>query len=132
MESNGTRQKAAGLVVLVFLLGLAIGALGMHFWGNRVWGAPAAPAVDHGKLLEDMTREVGLSPDQKIQVQAIVEETRAKMQAIDQQVRPQYEEARQEGRSRMRALLTPDQLPRFEEFLRRIDEERKKREPQRR
>lgn len=130
MEDNGTSRKAAGLVVLVFLLGIAIGALGMHYWGERVWGAQAARS-GRTKIVEDLTRDVGLTPDQKKQVEAIVDDTRAKFDAIHEQERPQYDQARHDGRSRIRAILTPEQLPKFEDFLRRLDEERKKREQRR-
>jgi Spy/CpxP family protein refolding chaperone len=130
MEGNETTRKAAGLVALIFLLGIAIGALGTHFWGERVWSA-RAERPGRTKIVEDLTREVGLTPDQKKQVETIVDDTRTKFDAIHEQERPQYEQARQEGRNRIRALLTPEQLPKFEDFLRRLDEERKKKEQRR-
>ena len=45
---------------------------------------------------------------------------------IRKQVDPQIEDARQRGRNQIRAVLTPDQKPQFEEFLKHLDEERKK------
>ena len=33
---------------------------------------------------------------------------------------------RQKGRDEIRAILTPEQKPKFEEFLRKLDEERKR------
>jgi len=39
-------------------------------------------------------------------------------------VDPQLEQARQQGRQRIRAVLTPDQLPKFEAFIRHLDEQR--------
>jgi len=42
-------------------------------------------------------------------------------------VRAQADLVRQQGRENIRAILTPEQRPKFEEVLRRIDEERKKR-----
>lgn len=131
MEGNGTTRKAAALVVLIFLLGIAIGALGTHFWGERVWSA-RAERPGRTKIVENLTREVGLTSDQQKQVEAIVDDTGAKFDAIHEQERPQYEQARQEGRNRIRAILTPEQLPKFEDFLRRLDDERKKREQQHR
>jgi Spy/CpxP family protein refolding chaperone len=39
------------------------------------------------------------------------------------------EQARQKGRDQIRAILTPEQKPKFEEFLKRMDEERKRNAP---
>ena len=36
-------------------------------------------------------------------------------------------EAREKARSRIREILTPEQKPKFEELLKRLDEERKRR-----
>ena len=130
MENNGIKGKATGLVIVVFLLGIALGALGMYYWGGHV-SASRAHRFDRGKLLEDMTREVGLTPDQKTQLEVIIEDTRSKFQAIDDQTRPQYDQVRQQARDRIRAFLTPEQRPKFEEFVRRLDEERKKRDQER-
>lgn len=130
MENNGIKGKATGLVIVVFLLGIALGALGMYYWGGHVL-ASRAHHFDRGKLLEDMTREVGLTPDQKTQLEVIIEDTRGKFQAIDDQTRPQYDQVRQQARDRIRAFLTPEQRPKFEEFVRHLDEERKKKEQER-
>src|SRR6266853_1469240 len=48
--------------------------------------------------------------------------------AHPQQADPEYEQARQAGREKIRQVLTPDQRPKFEELLRRIDEERFRRQ----
>ena len=39
------------------------------------------------------------------------------------------DQARQKGRDQIRAFLTPEQKPKFEEFLKRMDEERKQNMP---
>ena len=129
MENDQRARKATWLVILVFCLGISIGVLGTHFWGDRVWGAPDHST--HAKIVEDLTRQVGLTPDQRTQVEKITDDTRDRLDTIYQQVRPQYDQARQDGRNRIRALLTPEQLPKFEEFVRKLDEERKKREQRR-
>lgn len=125
MENNGIKGKATGLVIAVFLLGIALGALGMYYWGGRV----LANRSHH--FFEDMTHEVGLTPDQQKQIEVIIQDTRGKFQAIDDQTRPQYDQVRQQARDRIRAFLTPEQQPKFEDFVRRVDEERKKKEKER-
>jgi hypothetical protein len=39
---------------------------------------------------------------------------------------PQIEAVRQKTRDKIRAVLTDDQKPKFEQFLRQLDEERKR------
>jgi Spy/CpxP family protein refolding chaperone len=125
MENSGIRSKATGLVIVVFLLGVALGALGMYYWGGHV----LANRSHH--FLEDMKREVGLTPDQQKQLEVIIQDTRGKFQAIDDQTRPQYDQVRQQARDRIRAFLTPEQRLKFEDFVRRLDAERKKRDQER-
>jgi Spy/CpxP family protein refolding chaperone len=128
MKGNGASSKAVGLVALVFLLGIAIGGLGTHFWGGRFFGGRA----DHPRIVEALTRELGLTSDQKKQLESIIEDTRTKFQTIYEQESPLYDQARKDGRDRIRAILTPEQRPKFEEFVRRLDEDRRKREQQHR
>ncbi len=49
--------------------------------------------------------------------------------AIRDQTDLQIEHIRQKGRDQIRATLTPEQTPKFEEFLKRLDEERKHKAP---
>ena len=50
----------------------------------------------------------------------------AQYKAIHQSTDPQINEARQKGREQIRAILAPEQKPKFEEFLKRLDEDRKR------
>jgi Spy/CpxP family protein refolding chaperone len=127
MENNKTRREAALLVLVVFLLGALLGGLGNHLWGERVWGRQnplGSPTRD--QLVNNLTRELQLTPDQQQQLGAIVDDTRAKISAAYVPANAQREELRQQGRARIRAILTPEQLPKFEAFMHRLDEQRKK------
>lgn len=127
MENRKTRREAALLVLVVFLLGALLGGLGNHLWGERVWGrqiAPGGPTRD--QLVNNLTHELELSLDQQQQLGAIVDDTRAKIHAAYAPADAQREELRQQGRARVRAILTPEQLPKFEAFMQRVDEQRKK------
>jgi Spy/CpxP family protein refolding chaperone len=124
-----TRREAALLVFVVFLLGLLVGGVGGHLWGERVWGRQEATVSRQGppsraRIVNDFTRELQLTPDQQEKVGAIIDDTRAQWAA-------QHEGIRERGRERIRAILTPEQLPKFEQFMQRIDEQRKKDQAQR-
>ena len=129
METNRARREAAVLFVVVFLLGGIFGGVGDHLWNKRVSGQSAVSSnarPTRDQLIRNFSREVQLTPDQEKQLAAIMDDTRAKWQALNATLDPQREAIRQQGRDRMRAMLTPEQLPRFEDFMRRADEQRKK------
>jgi hypothetical protein len=117
-----TRREAAVLVFVVFLLGLLVGGVGNHLWGERVWGhqGPVArsgpPSRD--QIVNDLTRELELTPSQQTQLGAIIDQTRAQWAA-------QHEQIRQQGRARIRAILTVNQQAKFDQFLQRISEQHK-------
>jgi len=69
-----------------------------------------------------------LNSEQQRQIQSILTETRARYAEIHKQADPEYEQARQQGRERIRQTLTPEQLPKFEDLLRQMDEERRMRQ----
>jgi Spy/CpxP family protein refolding chaperone len=48
--------------------------------------------------------------------------------ALHAKLDPEYDKVRQEGRDRVRQILTPEQRPKFEDLLRQIDEDRRRRE----
>jgi Spy/CpxP family protein refolding chaperone len=127
MENSKTRSEAAILVLVVFVLGVLLGGLGNHLWGERVWGRQNPPGpMSRGQIVSELTGELQLTPNQQQQLGAIVDDTKAKIRAAYAPADAQREQLRQQGRARIRAILTPEQLPKFEAFMARIDEQRKK------
>jgi Spy/CpxP family protein refolding chaperone len=83
-------------------------------------------AEKRAQKVQRLTQELRLVPDQQRQLEAIIASVQAQYRAIRQSTEPQINEVRQKGRDQIRAFLTPEQKSKFEEFLRRLDEERKK------
>ncbi|HSY59888.1 MAG TPA: hypothetical protein VK795_10020 [Terriglobales bacterium] len=125
MENTKSRREAAFLVIIVFALGILLGGLGTHLWGERVWGHQAAPN-SRDEIIGRMTHEVGLTPEQQTQVTAIVDDTRAQWRALYSPLDPKKDEIRQQSRAKLRALMTPEQKVKLEEFFHQLDEQRKK------
>ncbi len=119
-------RKAALLVMMVFLLGVAAGALGFYAYDARIHAAEQEVGKGRSRHVQRLTLELGLTLEQQTQLQAILDETKSRYDALYAPIRPQMEAARQEGRQQIRAILTPEQLPAFEEYLHRLDEERKR------
>lgn len=132
-------RKAPILVVGVFLLGVAVGGLGAHLLADRFGvtsgaGRETRPSREEASrqerdsLVQQLTTELGLTADQQAQLIAVLDEIKQNYDTIHAQMKPQFKQAREEGRNRVRAFLSPEQRPKFEEWLRRVDEERKKKE----
>jgi len=130
MNSIPTRRKAAVWIALVFLLGGGLGvvvgiSLGRH---ETASAAPAdTPAARHAQILERFNQELQLSAAQRASLETISKDLQAQFKTIREQMKPQRDEARERARSRIREILTPEQKAKFEELLKRLDEERKSR-----
>jgi Spy/CpxP family protein refolding chaperone len=127
MDANRGNRKAVLLVCLVFVLGVALGAVGMYVVTTRVLAARPLSEHSAASRAAMFTRDLNLNPDQQKQIQEILTATRARYAEIHAQADPEYDKARQQGRERIRQMLTPEQLPKFEELLRQMDEERRRR-----
>lgn len=133
---SASQTKARLLVLAVFLIGVAAGALSMNLY-QRTANPPAEADADsirpQDHILRKLKERLELSEDQQHRITAILDDTFNKYRELRQEMEPQikdykprFEAARQQGRERMRAVLTADQLPMFEEMVREQDRKREK------
>jgi len=123
-----TRVKAQFAIVIVFLLGVAAGALGLTVYSR--WSETGRPSgwtgkFDRERYVKQMTEAVGLRSEQMGPLDAILDETREEFLALRERVRPQFDDIKQRARQRIRGILNAEQQARFEEFLKWWDEERR-------
>jgi Spy/CpxP family protein refolding chaperone len=130
MDANQGNRKAVLLVFVLFVLGIAVGSVGTYMVTTRVLAArpQATMARNPAHTMAMFTRDLNLSPDQQNQIQAILNDTRGRYAELHEKLDPEYEQVRQQGRERIRQVLTPEQRPKFEDLLRQIDEDRRKRQ----
>jgi periplasmic protein CpxP/Spy len=132
IESTTATRKAALWVGAVFLLGAALGGVLGYLFAHRPVSAANPPLSEperRAKRVAEFTKELSLTPQQTQQLDAILMQRHAETKAIHEQTDAQIDAVRQKGRAQVRAILTPDQLPKFEDFLKRMDEERKRNGP---
>lgn len=125
------KWKAATLVFAVFLAGALVGGLSVRVFGDRIFSTGASSAGTRptkAGLLKQLDQTLTLTPDQEKQISAIMDETVAEHGRLYSSITPQFEEARHRGRQKIRAVLTPEQLPKFEAFLKQLDDQRKREE----
>jgi Spy/CpxP family protein refolding chaperone len=132
MSETPPRRKAAVWVAIVFLLGAALGGMIGYGYAHRSVAAANAPLLEparRAQRVEQMTQELGLTSDQAKQLDAILMQWHADVKTIHEQSDAQIEQLRQKKRNEIRAILTPEQKPKFEEFLTKLDAERKQHAP---
>jgi flagellar basal body-associated protein FliL len=129
MTDSSAARKAALWVGLVFLLGAALGGVLGYVFAHGSYASTSAPVTDQAKRahrVQQLTQELDLNSSQQQQVDRIIADIQTEFRDIRKQSDPQINEARQRGRDRIRAILTSEQKPKFEAFLQRLDEERKR------
>jgi hypothetical protein len=125
MNTDATSRKAVAWLLVVFVLGVALGVVGTYVMRTRVFAHRQPSEHTPASRLDRLNHELNLTPDQQKQIDAILTSVQSRYDAIHQSVVPQYEDARKQGREQIRQVLTPDQQVKFDDFLRRIDEEHK-------
>jgi Spy/CpxP family protein refolding chaperone len=130
---SSAKRNAALWVAVVFILGAALGVVFGYFYGHRGSVSAANPPLSEpqrrAQRVDQLTKELGLTNEQRQQLDAALSQLHAQYKSIREQSDAQTEQARQKGRDQLRAILTPEQKPKFEEFLKRLDEERKRNAP---
>ncbi len=130
---NGeTRRKAWEWLAVVFVLGASIGGVFGYSFAQRSYAArtftnPApSEAERRAKRVTEMSKEVGLTPDQTQKVDGIIAAAHQEMKGIHDRAETDVDAVRLKARAQMREFLTDEQKPKFEAYVRRLDEERKK------
>lgn len=121
-------RRAVFYLALVFVLGMALGGVGAYLadeWKVVDWHRYGRD--DRRGVVDWLSRELALTPDQQSRLQVILEETGKQYQQVRDRMRPEQEQIRQAARQRIREILTDTQRPKFEELLRQIDAERRQR-----
>lgn len=131
MSDATAKQRAALWVAVVFLLGAALGGVVGYIFAHRAVSASLQLTVTQRRAqkVEELTRMAKLTPEQRQQLESILSDLHAQYKTFDDKRDDARNDARQNSRNRIRAILTPDQVPGFEEFLRKMDEERKRMPP---
>lgn len=117
MTPRAKNRLKIWLVVLgVFILGCVTGASLDSVYRMKASGDRGA---EHGRRdrkdsFEEMKRDLNLNDQQATEIRAILDQTRSEYRQLRTEVGPRYDAIRQQGRTRIRALLTPEQQQKFD------------------
>ena len=129
MSGISATRKAVLWVGVVFLLGAALGGMIGYSYAHHLVSAASTPLPEparRAQRVKQLTELLNLTSAQSQQVDAILQQRHADVKTIHDQTDAQIEQIRQKGRDQLRAVLTPEQKPKFEEFLKNLDQQRKR------
>ena len=129
MSEMSATWKAALWVGVVFLLGTALGGtLGYSYAHHLVSAAntPQSEPARRAHRVEQLTQALSLASAQSQQVDAVLLQRHTEAKAIHDQADAQLDQVHQKGREQIRAILTPEQRPKFEEFLKNLDQQKRR------
>jgi hypothetical protein len=101
---------------LVFVSGSVVGALGYRLYNPPV--AQSVPRVSpeefRHQYVDEMKTRVGMTDDQLKKLNVILDETGARFHDSREKHNLEVKQIREEQFNRIRAMLTPEQLPKYE------------------
>ena len=121
-SNNSSKQKARLIVVSVFIIGFAAGALSLNLYQRLTSSGPEKvdPRDRSGVFIKRMNDKMKLSADQETRIREILDNTghkffeiRKKAEPCMKDFEPQFDAVRQQGREEIRTVLTEIQLPAF-------------------
>jgi Spy/CpxP family protein refolding chaperone len=128
-----TLRKARLWLGLVFVLGAAIGAVFGYSFGHRSYAATRPTSLTtlseperRARKVAEMTKDLGLTEEQSARMDEIIRGAHEEMKTIREKSEADVDVVRQKARQEMRSFLKPEQKPKFETMVQRMDEERKK------
>jgi Spy/CpxP family protein refolding chaperone len=128
---------ALALAAILFICGAAVGALANHLYEGRTVSAKNAEDFRERYVTEMQTR-LKLTPVQVDQLENILDDTKAKVKTVRDSYHPQMLKIKEEQIARVKSILTPAQIPAYDQLVAerekraRDQEERDRQEEQRR
>jgi hypothetical protein len=99
------KRKAQLIIIATFLFGTVVGASGYYLLSKQ-------PLINQSatqpKMIDEITRAVGLSADQRSQIEQMLEDSR-RQQREWLRTQPQIIAIRMQCRERIRTILSPEQ-----------------------
>ena len=135
MKKN--QWAALAVALLLFACGAAVGALAVHLYEGHTVNAKGAEDVRQ-HYINEMQSRLNLTPTQVQQLELILDDTKAKVKVVRDSYHPQMLKIKQEQISRVKSILTPAQVPAYEQLVAERErrakdqEERDRQEEQRR
>ncbi len=107
-------------LLVVFVGGLAIGVSGYRFYEIKSVSAnpplPVSPEKWKQRHIQEMKDRLHLTEEQSQQLGSIMDEARSQYREVMERSRPDMERIQAEQYARVKAILTPAQIPEYDKF----------------
>jgi Spy/CpxP family protein refolding chaperone len=114
------RSLALVSVLGLFLLGIVVGALGMHLYDARhPFPPPPRDSARQELHLNRLEELLDLTPEQRTRIEEIHEQSRAEADALHESMLPEVRAHMARTRERIEEVLTPEQREKFRELAER-------------
>jgi periplasmic protein CpxP/Spy len=110
--SNKSKWQVRVAALLIFVLGVAAGALGLNSYQR--WSRSRADGSRQQRF-ERMLDRLQLNADQKTQVHQILSESRDQLQNLRKESEPRFDAIRTQADERLQKVLTPEQWKQFQQ-----------------
>ena len=108
-------RLAALYLGIVFLAGAVFGLVGDRLYQRTA--RAAGPQEFRQRFLDNLQRDLALSPEQLTQVTVILDETGQRFRELRERMAPDFQAIRDTKRERILAVLTPDQQSKYLKIL---------------
>lgn len=113
---SSTKATAAVVVIVAFIAGFIAGVAGDRFYliGTRQFFPRRVMEFEARHVVDHLDSQLHLNPQQRVQIEGIIERHRARMQSIMSGVRPQMRQEIDSANAEIEKVLTPEQRTQFE------------------
>ena len=115
-----TRTTAVVVVIVAFIAGFIVGVAGDRFYLFRHFPPRHMSEFVAHRIVDRMDRELHFTPQQKAQVQQIIDRHRVRIDALMSGVRPQVRQELDATNAEIEKILTPDQRVQFSKMRMRM------------
>lgn len=114
-----TRLPIVLYLLLVFASGVLVGVFSQRLYSARVAKAACETKSEsyRQRYIEEMRSRLGLSNEQVVQLNAILDSVRSRYQAARAKCRPEIESIHAEQVEQTRAILTDKQQPEYQKMV---------------
>jgi len=124
-----SKSMIATYVALVFVSGMVLGVFGQRLYTESVVSAKSTgrptPEEWRKRYTAEMQSRLKLQPDQLTQLNAILDETRARTREVHERTIPGLQTIRKEQQDKIRAMLQPAQQTEYDKILMEREEREK-------
>ena len=115
------KLKAFLLVVVVFALGLVLGASLATTIVSRKLAAAGPPKDPRHRMMDTFKTRLSLSPSEEEKLQVIFDDAHQQFKALHATVKPQFDAIRGQMRNKIREILDDKQKKEFEVMIQEFD-----------